>query len=175
MFPASYNEWYSTTWTLICSNWISPFVRGESAPLWTLPHSCALASLCSSSTKPSPKGQVWGVKFNLKPDRVRGVGEGAGVTSVHHIAQHQCACLYLSVCAVLSVVCPPVICSSCGPVHVHWGRTGIWLSKPRYDVIRIVHKNNYAKKKSDNILDVGLEVMYPLQPNVAMFFYTFTD
>ena len=94
MFPVSWNEWYSTTWTLICSNWISPFVRGEFVLLWTLPHSCALASLWSAGPEPSPKGQVWGVKFNLKPDRVRGRG---WVTSVQHIAQNQCECLYISV------------------------------------------------------------------------------
>lgn len=51
MFPVNCSEWYSTTWTLIRSNWISPFVRVEHPLSWTLPHSCSPASL---SAHPAP-------------------------------------------------------------------------------------------------------------------------
>lgn len=85
MFPVNCNGWYPTTWTLICSNWISPFTRQESVPLWTLPHSCGLTPLCSSSTKPSPRGQVWGGS-SLTWNQTEWAGRGRG-------GGHCCVCV----------------------------------------------------------------------------------
>lgn len=116
---------------------------GVSALPWTLPHSCALDSLCSSSADPSPKGQVWGVKFNLKPDR-RGWGGGARVTPEHHIAQHQRVCLCLSASEVLSALLP---CLWRWLVHIHSAYCLSWLIKPQFNEVRPpLQKNNYAKK-----------------------------
>lgn len=43
MFPFNQNGWYSTTWTVICFNWISAFVREKSVLPQTIPHSCAFS------------------------------------------------------------------------------------------------------------------------------------
>lgn len=91
---------------------------------------CPCISRRSSSTEPSPKGQVWGVKFNLKPDSEGDRGEGLGSLLCAILL-----CISLYVCIYQSAALSVCLWScgfgdlfSCGQDQVHWGKTADLLS-----------------------------------------------